>query len=147
MKKNISIRKNIGFTLIELVIAVAIVGIIAAVAIPEYNSQKRKGFRSDAIVLLTTAAQLQERYRSESNNAAYSNIPDDLTPKPGVTTSPKGRYQLTIENYSATTYTLVATAISGQAQDTTCAKFKLSHTGVKTALKSDASNSTSCWPS
>lgn len=132
-----------GMTLIELVIALAIVGIIAALGIPAYDQQKRKGYRSDAIILLTTAAQLQERLRT--SNGAYNNTLTLLTPT-GITTSPEGKYDLTIENYTSDTFTLVATAKAGMLKDTDCRKFKISHTGLKSAEKDDASANTSCWP-
>ena len=132
-----------GYTLIELVITMAIIGIIAAVAIPAYDAQKRKGYRSDAIILLTTAAQLEERLRTA--NGAYSNTLTLLTPTP-ITTSPKGKYALSIENYTPDTFTLVATAIGAQASDTDCTKLKISHTGVKSAEKSDTTANSACWP-
>lgn len=132
-----------GFTLTEMIITVAILGIIAAVAIPAYDSQKRKGYRSDAVILLTTAAQLEERIRTE--NGAYTDTLTLLTPT-NITTSPKGKYDLTIENYTSDTYTLVATATGTQLDDIACKIFKISHTGLKTAEKSDTFANDSCWP-
>ena len=136
-------KKTSGFTLIELVIVVAIIGIIATIAIPAYDSQKRKSYRSDAVILLTTAAQMQERLRTE--NGAYNSTLTNLTPT-GVTKSPKGKYQLGIENNSSDTYTMTATAISAQAADSNCNTFKISHTGVKTAFKADGTPNIACWP-
>jgi len=136
-------KKTSGFTLIELMITIAVLGIIVAIAIPAYDAQKLKGYRSDAVVLLTTAVQMQERLRTE--NGAYTNVQTSLTPT-AITTSPKGKYNLTIENYSSETYTLVATATGIQLDDTNCRRFRISHTGVKTAEDDAATANTKCWP-
>ena len=136
-------KKTSGFTLIEIMMAVGILGIIVAVAVPQYQSQKRKSYRSDAVILLTTAAQMQERIRTETG--AYSNTLTDLTPNE-LTTSPEGKYQLSIENYAAETYTMVATALGPQLADSSCTRFEISHTGVKSAKNSDAAPNAKCWP-
>ncbi|MBI3772298.1 MAG: type IV pilin protein [Gammaproteobacteria bacterium] len=60
-------RRRIGFTLIELMIAVAIIGILAAITYPAYQDQIRKSRRSDGIALLTNGIALQERYFTDHN--------------------------------------------------------------------------------
>ena len=61
----------VGFTLVELMIAVVVAGILAAVAYPAFTSSLQRSRRSDAMAVLTTIVQAQERYRS--NHSAYAN--------------------------------------------------------------------------
>ena len=63
-------RQHHGFTLIELMVAVVIVGILAAVAYPNLVSYVQRSRRADAVAELTSIVQAQERYRS--NNSAYA---------------------------------------------------------------------------
>ena len=73
------ILKSDGFTLIELVIAVAIVGILAAIAIPTYNSQVEKGRLADARAALTEDGHFLERWYADNgsykNGAAWPTLP------------------------------------------------------------------------
>src|SRR3954469_13542635 len=69
-------RAQCGFTLIELMITVAIIGILAAVAYPAYNSSVRKARRADAKTALLDLAQREERFMSTANT--YSDKPSDL---------------------------------------------------------------------
>lgn len=70
-------QRHRGFTLIELMVTVVIIGILAAVAYPAYTSSVQRSRRADAVALLTSVVQAQERYRS--NRATYaSDIAADL---------------------------------------------------------------------
>lgn len=69
-------RRLTGFSLVELMVAVAIVGILAAVAYPMYTSFVQRSRRADAIAALTAIVQAQERYRS--NRSAYASSFDEL---------------------------------------------------------------------
>ena len=104
-----------GFTLIEIMLVIVIMGILLAVAYPSYLSALRKGRRAEGISALTAIQQAQERYRA--NNANYG----ALAALTGVSANtPNGLYTLAVSNITATTYTVTATAAGSQAHDTAC---------------------------
>jgi len=113
-----------GFTLIELMIVVAIVGILAAIAYPSYQSSVEKSRRSDAQAALTAFSAAMERYYTDNGNsylgAAASNA-DTGAPAIFPTEAPlEGStkfYNLTIESAARTTYELRATPKGAQAGD------------------------------
>jgi type IV pilus assembly protein PilE len=125
-----------GFTLIELMIAVIVVGILFGVAIPSYQNSVRKTDRSEAkSELATVAGRLQSCY------STYGQYNNDLcgvykAMKDGeITSSGSGFYSVDFATASAittTSYTLTAKAIKlPQTKDTGCTEMTLSHTGVK----------------
>ncbi len=118
-----------GFTLIELMVTVAILAIIVLIAYPNYIEQARKAKRSDGKVALTEVAQVLERCRTNTNTYVNCNP---------ASISAEGHYAIT-STTTANTYSLTATAQGGQASDSYCASFMLTHTGAKTATNSD------CW--
>lgn len=116
------VRAHLGFTLLELLIALVILGVLLAVAFPSYQSNIRKGRRADAFTALAAVQQAQERHRA--NNASYAgnlnSTPDSATLPNISPTSSNGHYSLVLSAASATGYTATATAAGGQALDTAC---------------------------
>ncbi len=105
-----------GWTLVELMITVAIVGIIGAIAVPSYMEHIRESRRMDAKNELMQLKMEQEAYRLENNSYASA-------AQLGVAATEF--YTFTVNNVSATTYTLVATAKGTQVKDTGCTTINL----------------------
>ena len=145
--------RAVGFTLVELMITVAIIAVLAALAYPSYTSFVRHSNRTDATrVVMADAQALQRCY---SQNFSYSN--SATTPcsiVAGTTTSPAGYYSIVIAmpaaGVPAPSYSIVATPLAGhpQAADTQCAQFTLLSTGLQTATNSGGTDaSQTCWGS
>jgi type IV pilus assembly protein PilE len=118
------LKKETGFTLIELMIAVAVVGILASIAYPSYTDHVRKARRADAQGALMGLSNAMERFFTQNSTylgAAGTQAVPIATGAPWIfsTQSPidggTPYYNLTIQAADATTYTLRATPINAQA--------------------------------
>ena len=130
-------KKSKGFSLIELMIVVAIVGILGTVAMGMYRDNVISSNRTEGRSALQAAAGTLEKCRSlygsyNHANCNYANF-----------TSESGLYGIT-SAIAATTFTLTATPVAGgrQADDTDCTTLTLDNTGLKGGTGADV---TECW--
>lgn len=132
-----------GFTLIELMIAVVIVAILAAIALPSYQQHVQKSRRVDAKEALMRMATLQERFFFQ--NSAYTRDIDDL----GGGSSPENWYAITLKTPKCDDdqcgeflIEAVPTMGSPQQADTRCRKFSIDQALRQEAEGTDEDN---CW--
>ena len=131
-----NVRKK-GFTLIELMIVLAIVAILIVLALPSFQDTIRKSRRSDAMNAILDIQLSQERWRV--NHTTYGTLTDLKI----TNASPDGHYSLTVTDEGRTTYTIEAEAEGDQAYDS-CGDFTLAVVaGVIT--KTADGNDALCW--
>lgn len=125
--------KQSGITLLELLVAVAIVAIIASIAYPSFSDGLRKSRRAEAFKGLLSMQLKQEEFRV--SNTSYCTTPSQV----GNPTS--SYYDFTISGATATTYTLIATSKGAQVGDksgsTACDTLTLNKADIKTPA--------ACW--
>ena len=149
-------RKQRGFTLIELMITVAIVGVLASIALPAYQDSVAKSRRAEVRAILMEASQWMERFYSENyrydQNTAASPVNDAMPASLKI--SPRvqgGTYTIAVTAVQTPpSYVLTATRVAGgnMAADK-CGNFTISNTGVRSnashGFGNDADAVKTCW--
>lgn len=125
-------KKSFGFTLVEVLITVAIIGILSSVAYPSYVDYVVRANRSEGLRELVRIANLQEQYYVD--NRSYTALMTDLglDADPFLTENSHYSIDATVVD---DTFTLVATAKGTQAlKDTSCGTISITNTGKKTPV-------------
>ena len=134
-------KKQRAFTLIELMVTVAIIGILASIAYPSYRDSDMKSRRADAQGALLAYANSMERYFTENNT--YLTVSSTVVAPTNAGTT---YYTIAISTSpvaTASTYTINATPIDAQATDI-CGTLTLTSTGAK-GYTGTSGSKTLCW--
>lgn len=140
-----------GFTLIELMIVVAVIALIAAFALPSYQRYGQRARRADGKELLMRVAAAQERYYTNFNR--YAADPLTAATSLGLTSTTSERGYYTINSVNGPTgntqsYVLSAVPVAGKAQAyDKCGTLSISNTGVKTPIATamPQNSNGACW--
>lgn len=139
------IKKNQGFTLIELLITIAIIGLLAGIAYPAYTQHVLKAKRSEAQTALVDLANKQEMFYLDHRKYA-ENLKTELGMSANPFITENGYYSITTTSVNAAAgFTLVATAISSQVNDESCATLSITQNLAKTASTKSGDVTTDCW--
>ena len=139
-------RRIKGYSLIELMVIVAVLGIIASIAVPSYRSYMMRAQRADATAALLALRSAQEKFFLQ-NSRYVTSVADMTAAKPAGlglgATSEHGYYAITIAaGATPNSYVATATAAGGQTADSSCQTFTINESGVR---GSGPNGITTCW--
>ncbi|MBV4523543.1 prepilin-type N-terminal cleavage/methylation domain-containing protein [Pseudomonas sp. SWRI74] len=129
-------RSNRGFTLIEIMIVIAIIGIVMTIAAPSFTEYLKKGRRAEVAGLLSEQAQILERFYSQKN--VYTGV---------AGLSPGNDYYTITSTLTDQTFLLTAVRKTGTSMATDkCGDFTITNTGVRSMVNATAGLTTKdCW--
>lgn len=136
-------KRQLGLTLVELMVVVAVLAVLSAIAYPLYTNQTQKARRADAKIALETIALAQERAYTLQGSYATSLGASTLQLATALAggASEEGYYNIAIAG-GGQTFTVTATKTGAQDGDDDCATFTINQLGQKTATDGGGTN---CW--
>lgn len=141
-------RAAAGFTLIEVVIALAVVAITTTMAASTYRNHLRRGQRAQAVQALLLAAAEQEKFHLAHGSYAGrldAAVGDEPPGLPVASRTPGGHYLLAIERATPAEFRVVATAAAGRA-DPDCQMLSIDESGRRLAANAQGADSAGrCW--
>jgi type IV pilus assembly protein PilE len=150
-------RREVGFTLVELMVTILIASILLGISIPSYINHIRKARRTDARTALLDLASREERYYSLNNvyTASAKNLGYSTTDTPLSQIVGNGYYTLSVDpatvvaatTTTAATFLAKATATGSQTKDVQCGTFTIDQSGTQTAQVQGGTTDTTatCW--
>jgi type IV pilus assembly protein PilE len=140
----IAAKQNKGFTLIELLMVIAIIGLLAAIAIPNYSEYLNRTKRSEGQAFLTDAAARQERFYAQNNRYITADADVAKLALVKIDESENGYYELRLSKVNNDGgYTLTAQPNSPTFVDPDCGNLTLNAVGIKTNAGSKSVDE--CW--
>jgi type IV pilus assembly protein PilE len=130
-----------GITLIELMIVVLVVAILAGISIPSYRQYVMRVTRTDAKRDLLQMASALERCFTRFT--AYNDAGCPAVGMLPMASNEGGTYEMRVDNFTATTFTLIAVPLGGQLGDTKCGSFTLTQAGVQGVTGTQTAQQ--CW--
>lgn len=140
-------KRQAGFTLVEIMIAIVIVAILAGIGYPIYLHYVENSRRSSAITALQRAAAAEEKYYATQNTYAASLTSLNYNSNTvAIPSSSEHWYTLSVKLDSQGNFILTAAPTGPQANDV-CGTFQLTATGARTVNNTTGKSSTKCWGS
>lgn len=134
-------RANNGFSLMEIMIALAIIGIVSSYAIPHYQDYLRRNHRAEASMALENLALNLDHYYNL--NQSYNGASLEKLNIPARTHS--GLYQLAIQKATDDSFVVTASPLGAQTMDAQCGELRLDSVGNESATGTSPNPEQDCW--